>query len=243
MDTGVYAAGSALLAHMRAQEVTAHNLANINTPGFKRRLTVFQPFDAHLAAEMAGDGTKSMEIDFARGPIDSTGNPLDMALDCEGFFVLEAADGDGYLYTRKGNFTLDGSGAIVDSVGRHLLGDGGGTLTVPAETNAIRVDHEGRVFADGSAIGRVWVVDVADRRALAPAAGTAFGLPEGGPAPKSVERPAVVQGALEGANVNPVDELVTMIATLRSFEAAQRTLTAFDDTTEQLTKAAQNTSS
>ena len=241
MDPGMYAAGGALLAQLRAQEVTAHNLANINTPGFKRRLTVHKPFQTHLANELAEANTGGTVIDFARGTLDSTGNPLDLALDCEGFFVVETESG--YLYTRKGNFTLDGDGAIVDSIGRRLMGDGGGTLTVPSNAHTVHVDQEGRVFADDSEIGKVWVVDVADRTALVPTAATAFALPENQPPPASVEHPAVMQGALEGSNINPVDELVTMIATLRSFEAAQRTLTAFDDTTEQLAKAAQNSGS
>jgi len=244
MDTGTYSAASALLAALRTQEVTAHNLANVNTPGFKRRLAALQPFQEHLAAaqgEPTGTTPEGVTIDFARGPIDHTGNPLDLALEGEGFFVLRGPQGQ--LYSRQGSFTLDGSGRIVDSVGRPLLGEGGGELTVPTDTTAIRVDQEGRVFADDTEVGKVWVVDVAKPRAFVPAAYTAFALPPDGPAPHTVERACVMQGALEGSNTNPIDELVSMITTLRSFETAQRSLASLADTTDMLTRAAQNTGS
>jgi len=237
MDPAVYSATSSLEAALRAQDVVAHNLANVNTPGFKRRLVVFQ---AQLAAAMGQAGTQPDEVvvDFSRGPAQQTGNPLDLMLDCEGFFVLSAGPDSGYIYTRKGNFSLSADGAIVDSMGRPLLGNGGAELRVPRETREIRIDEAGQVVADGASIGRVWVVDVPKPRPFVPAAYTAFALPPDAPAPETVADAVVVQGTLEGSNTNPVDELVSMIATLRNFEASQRALRSIDESLEQMSRAA-----
>jgi flagellar basal body rod protein FlgG len=237
MEPGVYSAGSSLVANLRAQEVTAHNLANINTPGFRRRLALFHPFQAQLAAaQPSGTQVDEVVIDFAPGPVQQTGNPLDVALEGEGFFVLRGPSG--YLYSRKGNFALGADGTVVDSVGRPLLAEGGGELKIPNETREIRVDSRGQVFADKTSVGRIWVADVPKPRAFVPAAYTAFTLPAGAPPATTVENPTVVQGALEGSNTNAVDEVVSMIVTLRSFEAAQRVLHAIDESLKQTTSAA-----
>jgi len=239
MDSGIYSAATGLQANLQAQDVTSHNLANVNTPGYKRRLAVFQPFYSQLAAQsgsLAGTELDGVVIDYSRGPIQQTGNRLDLALNGEGFFVLRGADGQ--VYTRQGAFSLSSEGAIVDSVGRPLLADGGSEIRVPTNVRELRVSEDGRVLADGASVGRISVVDVPAPRALVPAAYTAFALAPGAAAPERVERPAVMQGALEGSNTNAVDELVSMITTLRGFEAAQRVLRSIDENLDRLNQTA-----
>ena len=241
MDAAAYTAAGAMATNLRVQEISSHNLANVNTPGFKRRLAIFQPFHAHLAAAQTavqGADAAGVVVDFGQGPINATGNPLDLALDCEGFFVVEGQQGR--LYTRRGNFTLDAEGRICDTLGRPLLAEGGGKLRVQPGAGAISVAEDGRMLADGIDIGKIWVVDVPKPRTLVPAGFTAFSAPPGGPTPKAVERSVVKQGALEMSNANPIEELVAMITTLRSFEAARQTLTGMDKTSEKLAQAAQN---
>ncbi len=240
MDAAAYTAASAMTSHLQAQEVSAHNLANVNTPGFKRRLALYQPFHAYLAAaqrSMQGTQVDGVAVDFSRGALSATGNPLDLALDCEGFFVVQGTEG--WLYTRRGNFTIDSKSRLVDSIGRPLLARGGTELRVPDGAGAITVAEDGRVMAGGSDIGKIWVVDLPKPRALVPAGFTAFALAPGALPPGGVERPVVRQGVLEMSNANPIDELVAMITTLRSFEAARQTLTNIDETSEKLADAAQ----
>jgi len=237
MDSGVSAATNGLTAYLRAQEVLAHNLANVNTPGFRRRMAVFHSFDEALAqAQGESESPVDVVVDFRHGPMRETGNPLDLTLGADGFFVLGADEG--YLYTRKGNFSLSADGAVVDSLGRPLIGRGGARLRVPADAREIRVDPSGEVFADNTSVGRVWVVEPVDTAQLVPAPYTAFSLPETAPPPTTVREPDLVQGAIEGSNTDPVEEMVNMIATLRSFEAAQRVLRSMSDTTEQMATAA-----
>jgi flagellar basal body rod protein FlgG len=236
-----YTVASTMTACLKAQEVSAHNLANVNTPGFKRRLAVEQPFHAYLAAEreaVQGVQVDGVTTDFSRGAVRPTGNPLDLALGCDGFFVLDGPEGQ--VYTRRGDFTLDGEGRVVDSLGRTLLSEGGGALRVPGGAVSITVAEDGGVMVDGTVVGRVWVVDVPSPRSLVPAGFTAFTPMDETATPTTVARPVVRQGALEMSNANPIDELVAMVSTLRSYEAAQRTLTSIDQTSEKLTTAAQN---
>ena len=239
MDSGIYSAATGLRETLRAQEITANNLANVNTPGYKRRLAVFHPFQRVLAQQLdQGTVLGGVVVDFSPGPIHHTGNPLDLAIEGKkGFFVLRGSNG--YLYTRKGSFTLRGDGTIVDTVGRPLLADGGGELRVPPETREIRVTTSGEVYADQTAIGRIWVVEFDGPPPLVAAAYTAFALAEGARQPATAAQPRILQGALEGSNTNAVDELVSMIALLRSFEASQRTAKAIDESLKETTTVAQ----
>ena len=239
MDSSLYAASSVLVAHLRAQEISAHNLANVTTPGFKRHVPLFQPFQAELDSAAAGQG--DYVVDFSRGAMEHTGNPLDLAVDGKGFFVLEGPGG--YLYTRKGNFSLSDKDLVVDAVGRPVLTDSGSKLHVPSGTREIRVEEGGTVYADGGAIGRVWVVDFETPERLLPAAYTTFADPGGEPAPATVAKPRVVQGVLEGSNTNPVEEMVSMIATLRSFESAQRVIRSIDESLKEAAAAANKVAS
>ena len=239
MDSGIYSAATGLQGSLQAQDVTSHNLANVNTPGYKRRLAVFQPFQAQLAAQagpLAGTELNGVVVDYTRGPMQQTGNRLDLALNCDGFFVLRGAEGQ--VYTRQGAFTLSQEGNIVDSVGRPLLSTGGSEIRIPTITREIRVNQDGSVLADGASVGRISVVDVPAPRALVPAAYTAFALAPGAPAPEPVAHPTVAQGALEGSNANAVEEMVSMITTLRGFEASQRVLRSIDENLDRLNQTA-----
>lgn len=238
MDSGSYDAALSMLRDLQAQEVHAHNLANVNTPGFKRRLAISQSFDQHLAeasGELSQQIAQDVVIDFRQGPLLSTGNPLDLAIEGNGFFVIEGPGGP--LYTRHGVFTLDAQRRIVDGVGRPLLGDGG-PLTVPPDGTEVGVGPDGTVSADGNVIGRIRLVDVPPPRAMQPVGGSAFAV-TGDVTPRRAEEAAVRQGAIEQSNANAIDEMVSMIATLRNFEAAQRALRQMSEITEQLTQAAQ----
>jgi len=239
MDSGSYDAALSLMRSLEAQEVHAHNLANVNTPGFKKRLAVTQAFDQHLAeasGQLSQQIAQDVVVDFRQGALTSTGKPLDLAIEGDGFFVIEGPNGP--LYTRHGVFTVDAQRRIVDSVGRPLLGDGG-PLTVPPDGTEIGVGPDGTVSVDNNPIGRIRVVDVPPPRAMHPVGGSAFAVADG-VTPQQTEEATVRQGAIEQSNSNAIDEMVSMIATLRSFEAAQRALRQMSEITEQLSQAAQS---
>jgi len=219
MDRGLYIAGvgSAMLA--RRLDDVAHNLANAMTPGYRASYTAFT---SHLvsaksrrippAAFVAAD---RQAIDLRSAPIRHTGHPLDFALRGEGFFRIRLPDGTEGL-TRAGNFHLDAEGRLVDAVGRPVLDDAGREIRLP--TTEISVDGDGRIFAGEVQVAALGLATVTDASRLEKRpAGALF-------APAAFVRPApdatrVVQGALEGSNVEPVLEMTRLITLMRQNES------------------------
>lgn len=228
MDTPGYVVLSRLVAQRRATDVIAANVANAGTPGYKASGTVFA---AHLerqlgltlpagAREVAFTEDRATWRDFAPGPLQQTGNPLDLALQGEGFFAVETPAGE--RFTRAGRFTLSPDSQVVDPSGHPLLTDGGQPLTVPPGSTRIEVKGDGTVLTEAGPIGRLRVVRFEDPQRLL-AEGERL-LAPAGEEPLPIERPAVVQGAVEESNVSPVRELTRLTAEMREFQFASQFL-------------------
>jgi len=157
-------------------------------------------------------------IDFSNGPQKRTSNPLDVAINGEGFFALE-----GDRYTRNGNFKLDSEGNLTDQNGIKVLGDGG-SLTL--QGSKIDISPSGEIFVDEVSVGTLKIVDFADKSVLVKSDGGFFTSNESG----SEVQPAISQGYLEESNVNVVRELVEMIRAQREFESYQKMIRSFDET-------------
>src|SRR5690606_7238775 len=140
---GMTRAAHALHYYERRQEVLAHNLANADTAGFKAE---------RVFAQLVGDAlpAAATATDLSAGTLQVTGEPLDLALAGEGFFVVETAEGE--RLTRGGSFSLDADGRIVDANGNPLLGEGG---PIVAAGGAVEVDGAGVVRVDGKEAGRL----------------------------------------------------------------------------------------
>jgi len=227
MFRGLYAAATALDAAAQAQDVTAENLANITTTGYRQRGVTFETFDRALgrAVEPAGDyvGTRLDRVfhDFRPGPTQPTGAPLDVALaEADKFFVVTGPDG-GRLLTRSGSFKLNDQGVLVTQGGYPVQGDSG-TISVPPGTATIHIASDGSVSADGNPLGRLRLIRVGDTSQLTAVSPTLYRIGDEAGAFASGGR--VVQGFREGSNVNPADAMVRMIIGNRYYEAAQRAL-------------------
>jgi flagellar basal body rod protein FlgG len=215
MLRGLYSATTALEAAMEKQEATAQNLANSSVPGYRARNLAFETFDLALnrAVEPTGDivGTHSSReyFNFTPGAFQVTGNPLDLALQSDGFFVLEGPNGP--LYTRNGQFRMNPQGQILSR----------GTIN-------LAISADGVVTADGVNVGQVRRVRFIDLTKLTPAGPTLFKAPNpqgNDPGPGLQESTeGLLQGTLESSNVNPAQAMVEMILGTRYFEAAQRAL-------------------
>ena len=218
-------------------DIIAHNLANVSTTGYKRRLHGFaQALDAQggsVGATTNADGTEPAApgfYDFSQGHLSETGRTLDVALHGKGFFVIETPEGP--LYTRHGVFRTNQDGQIVDSEGR-LVGGSGGPLTVPVGTtmSRIAVSEDGRISADGAAIGQFRVVDFPGQEDKLVAVGlSCFQVPND-VKPVDAEDVVVRQGCQESSNVQMVDELVSMIMVTRTYEANVKLVNVKKDTT------------
>ena len=239
MDRGTYIAASGGLLQFRKLEVMNNNLANVNTPGFKKEMlrSSEQSFDQTLAAAVAkGDpyarpdhdrtpGTVSIEsiTDFSPGPIKNTGNPLDVALrNPHDFFVVQTAAGT--EYTRAGNFTLDENGQIVTQDGFPVQGDGGAiSVTGPGA----KIGTNGAVQANGQNFGALQVVRIDDPSSLERTGGTRFKLKAGQAGGAAVE-PDLTTSSLEMPNISVISNVVELITTNRAFDMYTKSAQAID---------------
>jgi flagellar basal-body rod protein FlgF len=200
-------------------EHISSNLANASTPGFKAQhlqlLTALG--DDTRAGDMASSLT-SLVVDFNQGIPLKTDNPLDVQLQGEGFFVIQTKEGD--AYTRKGDFTINGSSQVVTQTGDPVLGDAGPiTLT----NGKVHISADGSVFVDQSQVGKIKIVDFTNRQALIKAGNGLF-RDEGAAGLKKVDNPAMTAGAIELSNVNAITEMAEMINIHRTFETYQKVI-------------------
>jgi flagellar basal-body rod protein FlgF len=230
MDMPGYIVLSRLAAQRRATDVLATNIANAATPGFKASQPVFaQEMVRQQGAAAPAGGAQGVAFtvdrstwrDFSPGNLQHTGNPLDMAISGEGFFAVETPRGE--RFTRAGHFTLGADSRIVDSQGNPVMGEGGQPLTLPPGDARIQVRGDGTVVSESGPIGRLRVVRFDAPQRLVAEGDRLLAAPEDLD-PQPVERPAVVQGAVEESNVRPVTEIARLTAGLREFQFASQFL-------------------
>jgi flagellar basal-body rod protein FlgF len=223
MDSPGYIVLSRLVAQQRTMAVTANNVANADTPGFRAARPVFGAVLERQRAEMPPGGRdlafaqdRATWRDKEAGPLARTGNPLDLALAApEGFFAVETPRGE--RFTRAGRFTLDGEGRITDPDGNPVLGTGGQPIRVGAGDTRIDVMGDGTVRSENGALGQLRIVRFEDVQRLTAEGDRLLAAPAEMPA-QPLDRPAVVQGAMEGSNVRPVLELTRMTDETRQFQ-------------------------
>jgi flagellar basal-body rod protein FlgF len=231
MIRGLYSAATGLHASAQSHEVIAHNLAHLNVTGHRRRGVTFQTFESALARATTvpapGLGTEVSRgyNNFEPGPIERTGNPLDVALNGDGFFVVQGPGGP--LYTRNGTFSLGPNGELLTHDGRPVLSEAG-PIALPPGAAPITIGPDGTISTPAGEVGRLRVVRFANPADLEPVGTTFFRAPAGAPPlPNTTGR--VVQGYKEGSNVKAVNEMVNMIAANRHYEASQRALRSISD--------------
>ncbi len=205
---------SAQIALLRQTEMLSNNLANLSTIGFKGQEMIF--------AEYLGKGSDGKQASYAQdlgtardtreGPITQTGNPLDVAVEGSGFLVVNTPLGP--RYTRDGHFQLDSQGQIVTAEGYTVQSDANTPIAIPDNTRAITIGQDGTVVAAGGTIGKLQVVTFANEQALLPTSANSFSTDQTPqPAPATTR---LVQGSLEGSNVEPVLELTQLISANRA---------------------------
>jgi flagellar basal-body rod protein FlgF len=155
--------------------------------------------------------------DLDPGPMSRTGNPLDVALDGEGYLAF--ATPDGTRYGRAGRLELDAAGQLVNAQGRAVLDEGGNPVLLPADDRAVTIGEDGTVANRAGPIARLGVWAFANEQALRHVGEGLYAADE---APAPAEGARLVQGALEGSNVRPVLEMTAMLETARAFEGTQR---------------------
>jgi len=221
MRTTGYLALSRQAALERDMAVIANNLANATTTGFRAEHTVFAETLQRVGRRaVAFTADQAQARNLAPGPITQTGNRLDVALDGPGYLAF--ADAGGVRYGRAGRLEIDAEGRLVNMQGQALLDDSGNPITLALDDTSIAIAGDGTVSGRQGPIGRIGIAAFSNEQTLRPTGGGMYAAPTA-PSP---ELPAtrLVQGALEGSNVQPVLEMTAMVATVRAFEGAQRLL-------------------
>jgi len=194
-------------------ETTTNNIANLNTPGFKKLL--LEEMSQHVPTNK-GDAYnlfifprfKATHIIVEQGALKKTGAPLDLALNGEGFFAVKVKGGE--LYTRNGHFFVDSLGRLVDSKGNPVLDISGNEIVLEGR-GKVTVTKDGVVYEGKNQVGILKVVNFTSVRPL----GDSYYQGIGSPMPSEAE---VLQGFLESSNVEPVKEMVNLIEAQRRFE-------------------------
>lgn len=224
MDKMLYIAMSGAKQNMLALSITANNLANAKSTGFKADLANARAMQAF------GDGlptrvfsmTERASQNFDGGSLLTTGRPLDLAIEDRGWFAVQAADGS-EAYTRNGNFRINESGSLETNDGQLVIGDAG-PITLPLPVNNITISRDGTILVQPEGapssvqeeVGRLKMVrpNVQD---IEKSGDGLFRRKDGLPEPADINI-VVHSGTLESSNVNPVSEMSDMIAIQRQFE-------------------------
>ncbi|MDU4960907.1 MAG: flagellar basal-body rod protein FlgF [Sporomusaceae bacterium] len=233
MIKGIYAAASGMLAESLRTDATANNLANVNTAGYKKDAAVNKAFAEMLISRIndgpvqpVGNVGTGAEVDeivaiHTQGMMRATDNPLDLAIEGEGYFAVETPAG--VRYTRNGTFSRNGLGELTTAEGYPVLAEGGGRLLV--EGGSLFVGEDGVVSADGLEIGRLQLTEFSDRRLLVKEGDSLF---RNDGAAQRQPGGLVRQGMLEMSNVNAVAEMVNLINGYRAYEVNSKAVQAHD---------------
>lgn len=242
MVRGLYLAACGMIAGTRQQDVIAQNLANVDTPGYKKDVALVGSFAREMAlrAEDRWAGRPSATVpigtlgsgafvwdvtfDASPGPMVETGGALDLAIEGDGYFVVAAAQGE--AYTRNGSFTLNSDNELTTVDGLPVLGEAGPVRVPPGARIDIRAD--GTVAADGRPCGRLRIVRFERPSELRKVGSSLLEAPAG--AARAAASAVVRQGSLEMSNVSVVGEMVRMIAGMRAYEACQKVVWFLDET-------------
>jgi flagellar basal body rod protein FlgG len=229
MQVGLYQSAASMDAVSKQLDVLAYNLANVSTPGFKRRVSSQESFTRALSGARGAHAQPRVRtaIDHSQGSLSPTGNPLDLAIEGRGFFKVETPRGARYLRSATFNPTPDGD--LVTLAGEKLVVTGGIGLV----KGTLAVGGGGEITQDGVATGaQIRLVDFDNLDALRPDSGARFS------ADPSLEKPAngeIRSGCLEQSNGSTVEALVGLVALSRAFESSSRAMKTLGETLQRTT--------
>ena len=230
MDSGYYAAMTGLVARTQALDTAAANLANAQTPGYRAEREFFRSallgpdaLDSQLGRTVNNFGLLGGDqLSMAQGALTATGNPLDLAIEGEGFFQVKTANG--LRYTRDGSFRRAQDGRLVTAAGEPVLSASGQTILVPP--GAVMVGESGVLSVAGGAVATVGVFTFPAGTQLTPEGANRYLAPEGVALALS-KQAAIHQGAIEAANQDVIQGSLDLIVMQRQAEMMQKALTVF----------------
>lgn len=255
MDKGIYTALSGGLAQSHEIELIANNLANANTPGFKRDTGTFNEYLTEMRRPDSPEGLQReisnstlidgrpqgdksfVEMDgvytqFAQGGLKRTNNPLDLALEGKGFF--EVLTPSGVRYTRQGNFSLSRDGILVTASGYPVLSKGDGVApeqrTIRIGEGAVEISPVGDIRQQNQVLGQVSIVEFAENQWLEKVGNAFFRNVREENEKKGIPAESRIhQGFIENSNVNAIHEMTRLIEATRTYESHLQAIKTYQE--------------
>jgi flagellar basal-body rod protein FlgF len=235
MQNGLYVSLSAQIALERRLETVAANIANANTPGYRVDGVSF-------AEELANTGeSKTSFVDAGQtyisrrsGPLTQTGNPLDMAIQGDGWFAVQSNGQT--VYTRDGRMTIDENGGLMSITGAPVLDAAGAPIQLDPSAGPPGIARDGMISQNGRQVGAVGLFALDPDANLTRAGTSGFTSDKGAQPILDFRGNGVVQGAIEGANVDPVREMTRLIEITRTFDGITNGVTQTENSLQDAIK-------
>ncbi len=223
MISGLFSSIDSALVQKNKFDAISNNIANITTTGFKKDLVSFEQTAAFMGLRQMSN------TDFARGNMMQTGNPLDVALESDGFFKIQTQQGT--RYTQNGSFQLDDQGFMVTADGDQVMGQGG---PIEIGEGVVSITADGQVLVNEQVVDRLAVVAFNRPQDLVKEGACTYSYGGDGAGIIELDEIRAKQGYLESSNVKPTEEMVRMIEMFRSYESNQQIIQTFGEINDKM---------
>ncbi len=206
--------------------IVANNIANANTPAYKREGMLFQEFlikPKHDNQQFSFVQDVGLARDLSDGSLKTTNNPFDLGLSGDAYFTVDTPMGE--RYTRNGRFQMDAEGNLVTNQGYKVL-SGGGAINIPQDQGQVNISKDGTISTSAGEVGKIDVVKFENPREMKKAAGGLYLTTQ---LPEATTNFTVHQGMLEESNVQPILELTRMMTVNREYSSVQKFTSAEDE--------------
>jgi len=239
MNIGMYQSAASLSALERWQDVVSRNITSGDQAAYRKRTI---SFSSEIAGELQADPSRPVGhdngmpmvfpkvnsgINFVCGETQPTRRVLDVAIQGEGFFEVQRADGS-KVYTRDGEFRMRPDRTLITSTGDEVLSASGSPITLQPNAGDLVINPNGSMTQGATPLGKLSVVKFTDNSRLTPLSGGYFGAPDNMQA-ESVDAPSLLQGYVEGSNTSSLREMVDLVVISRAYEANQKMITTVDE--------------
>jgi len=229
MDSGFYAACTGLLTKIDALELTANNMANLSTTGYKGQVEFYSSLEASMGNRRLSSLNQAVNnygvlggaaVDMKTGEFQKTGNDLDLAMEGSGFFVVKTPAGT--RYTRNGTFHTDAAGRLLTASGDEVMGEQG-PVELPGGT--ITISSDGTISQQGAVVATLKLVTFKPGTSLTAEGNSYYQAPAASEQP--ADDPRLAQGMLESSNQNPVEGAVSLMTLQRHAQLLEQALSIF----------------
>jgi len=205
----------------RQMSTISNNIANVNTTAYREEDMMFEEVLRETQDGETGNLSFTQDVstfyDLESGPLKKTGNPLDVALNGDGYFTVQTEDGP--RYTRDGAFTMNADNDLVTKEGNNVLDAQGNPIEIPENAEQIEIARDGTVSTGEEEVGQLGIATFENEQELDKRPNSLYAPAEQQPQP--AENPEIHQGMLQQSNVKPIKEMTSMMKVVSSYQSAQ----------------------